>query len=195
MANLCLDFINTVPWRGDMMVRHDEIDGYGRLLEWADARAVLHPDDLETLREEAAADTELRRRALGRAWALRRALHDCLRAAVSRETPPAGSVSLLNHAISELGAGPRLTIGAQGLALELPASRSPDLLRPILVSALRLLGSTDLACLRECAGEECGRLFLDGTKNQSRRWCDMATCGNRAKARRFQMKRREGVKT
>lgn len=32
---------------------------------------------------------------------------------------------------------------------------------------------------------DCGWLFLDSTRNASRRWCDMAACGNRAKAKRF----------
>jgi predicted RNA-binding Zn ribbon-like protein len=38
--------------------------------------------------------------------------------------------------------------------------------------------------VRECGGDHCGWLFLDETKNRSRRWCEMSVCGNRAKARR-----------
>ncbi len=52
----------------------------------------------------------------------------------------------------------------------------------ILQSALTLLQSNLTDRIRECNG--CGWLFFDSTRNQSRRWCTMAICGNRAKARR-----------
>jgi predicted RNA-binding Zn ribbon-like protein len=42
--------------------------------------------------------------------------------------------------------------------------------------------------VRRCADPRCGRVFQDETKNGRRRWCDMATCGNRAKAARHRMK-------
>ena len=52
-------------------------------------------------------------------------------------------------------------------------------------SAVALLTSEDLARLRVCAADECNWLFLDESRNSSRRWCDMKVCGNRAKARKF----------
>jgi len=52
----------------------------------------------------------------------------------------------------------------------------------ILQSAITLLQSNQTDRIRECNG--CGWLFFDSTRNQSRRWCTMAICGNRAKARR-----------
>jgi predicted RNA-binding Zn ribbon-like protein len=42
----------------------------------------------------------------------------------------------------------------------------------------------ELIRVRRCADPRCARVFYDGTKNAARRWCDMATCGNRAKAAR-----------
>ena len=56
------------------------------------------------------------------------------------------------------------------------------LLWPVAFSAARLLEGPDLTRLKTCDG--CGRLFLDGSHNRSRRWCDMQGCGNRAKAAR-----------
>ncbi len=186
---LCLDYVNTVTWDGPEMVRDDQIRGYGFLLDWAVERGALAESAAERLREEAAADADARRRALGRAWSLRRALHDCLRAAARREAPPEASISYINAAI---GDSPTFLLAprADGIAFTIPAGPSPDLLRPILRSALHLLSSPDVARLRECAAERCGRLYLDHTKNSSRRWCDMDTCGNRAKARRHQARRR-----
>jgi predicted RNA-binding Zn ribbon-like protein len=186
----CLDFVSTVFWDGPDMVRDDQLRGYGQVLDWAADRGILGEAEVEQLREEAAADADFRRRALGRAWAFRRALHDCLQAVVRREPPPGASIALINAAIAD--SPPMFTLAprADGIALSIPAGPSPDLLRPILRSALDLLSSPDLARLRECAAERCGRLYLDQTKNGSRRWCDMETCGNRAKARRHQAKRK-----
>jgi predicted RNA-binding Zn ribbon-like protein len=48
-----------------------------------------------------------------------------------------------------------------------------------------LTNDADRGLLRECADGTCAWLFLDHTKNHSRRWCDMATCGSRNKVREF----------
>ena len=49
----------------------------------------------------------------------------------------------------------------------------------------------ELQRVRRCADPRCARVFYDGTKNAARRWCDMATCGNRAKAARFRARERD----
>lgn len=60
---------------------------------------------------------------------------------------------------------------------------------PIADSAAdALVDDQQLARVRRCAAPRCTRVFLDLTKNSSRRWCDMRTCGNRAKARRRRTK-------
>jgi len=48
-----------------------------------------------------------------------------------------------------------------------------------------------LARVRECGGTACNWLFLDESRNRSRRWCSMESCGNRAKARRHYHRSRE----
>ena len=55
----------------------------------------------------------------------------------------------------------------------------------IVRSAVELLTSKDVSWLRICAAQDCDWLFIDASRNRSRRWCDMSTCGNRAKARRY----------
>jgi len=57
-------------------------------------------------------------------------------------------------------------------------------LAPVVESAAALLTSPDLSRVRECESETCGWLFIDRSRNRSRRWCDMTVCGNRAKVRR-----------
>lgn len=58
------------------------------------------------------------------------------------------------------------------------------LMIPIVESAADSLIGNELPRVRRCADPRCHRVFLDGTKNGLRRWCDMGTCGNRAKAAR-----------
>ena len=62
------------------------------------------------------------------------------------------------------------------------------LLIPIVEGAADALILAELSRVRRCADPRCGRVFQDETKNGRRRWCDMATCGNRAKAARHRMK-------
>jgi predicted RNA-binding Zn ribbon-like protein len=65
------------------------------------------------------------------------------------------------------------------------------LMVPIVDSAADTLVTGALARVRRCADSRCPRVFLDTTKNGRRRWCDMATCGNRAKAQRHRDRARE----
>jgi len=64
------------------------------------------------------------------------------------------------------------------------------ILGPIVLSALSVVCQADLSRIKQCAGRDCGWLFFDGTKNKSRRWCEMEVCGNRAKQRRLRGRRR-----
>jgi predicted RNA-binding Zn ribbon-like protein len=64
---------------------------------------------------------------------------------------------------------------------------------PVTRSAADLLTSSDLRSLRLCASDTCAWLFLDTSRNGSRRWCSMRTCGNRAKARRHHARVRAAV--
>jgi len=65
-------------------------------------------------------------------------------------------------------------------------------LRPVVRSAAELLTSDLVDRVRECHGDDCTWLFLDQSRNRSRRWCSMESCGNRAKVRRH-YRRRQGA--
>jgi predicted RNA-binding Zn ribbon-like protein len=68
------------------------------------------------------------------------------------------------------------------------------LLVPVIESAADALVQNEMARVRKCANMKCGRVFFDASRNGKRRWCEMATCGNRAKAARHRQKvRREGA--
>ena len=65
------------------------------------------------------------------------------------------------------------------------------LMIPIVESAAEALVGGELLRVRRCADGRCPRVFYDSTRNGRRRWCDMATCGNRAKAARFRARERD----
>ena len=78
--------------------------------------------------------------------------------------------------------------------VEVPAGArplsAPQLLAAVVWSAADLIVAARGNEIRQCANDACRWLFLDGSRNASRRWCDMSACGNRAKARRHYLKQR-----
>jgi predicted RNA-binding Zn ribbon-like protein len=74
-----------------------------------------------------------------------------------------------------------------------PQLELQSMLWPIALSALELTTSGEVTALKQCPGHDgrCGWLFLDRTKNLSRRWCTMQICGNAEKTRKQTTRRRE----
>jgi len=95
----------------------------------------------------------------------------------------------LNHALHD--APPRAFLeqanGNYGWRIDAKPT-APGLLAPVLWSAADILVGPDSARVRECANHRCLWLFLDDSKNGSRRWCSMQMCGNRAKAQRHYLR-------
>ena len=88
----------------------------------------------------------------------------------------------------------QLCCGGECCEWEWPADR-PDLrqvLWSVIQAAADLVTSHDVARIRECNAPDCNWLFLDRSRGGRRKWCDMSTCGNRAKARRYYERHRQG---
>lgn len=77
--------------------------------------------------------------------------------------------------------------------LPTPAKNLTSIVDHIAWRAGELFASADLDRLRCCANPACGWFFIDGSKNNSRRWCSMNECGDRAKSKRYYGKKRETV--
>jgi predicted RNA-binding Zn ribbon-like protein len=106
-------------------------------------------------------------------------------AALAREFAgrPRAEAADANAGLTSGRAAPRLFVGMA------PALLLPD---RAAVAAYDLLFTADLDRLGRCPTEEggCGWLFLDHSRNRSRRWCRMADCGAEVKARRLTERRR-----
>lgn len=180
----CLDFVNTVdPRHGE--ARREYLTDYGALLSWAARAGAIGMREATALRAEARRHPRRARKVHRDAIALREHAYAIFHAVLRGVRPPARSVHILNRHLAL--AAPNQRIVVAGDAPHWGWTRDRDLARvlwPILRSIADLLvGPVDR--IRECPGDgTCGWLFLDATKNGSRKWCEMRTCGNRAKARR-----------
>ena len=88
--------------------------------------------------------------------------------------------------MAETFASAALTRGEQGFVLETDGRRGLDaILHPVVRATVDLLTSQSLAHVGRCADSGCRWLFLDTTRSRTRRWCEMKSCGNRNKVRRF----------
>jgi predicted RNA-binding Zn ribbon-like protein len=184
--NLALDFANTVDGR-KTGVLVERLVTYEELLRWAEQSRALAAPQVTELRRAAAAHPRATTLAVTRAREVREVAHDIfLAAAEQRPLPPA--------AVAELDARLGAAFGAPHLALpqrvpvlqwERETPRLDSVAHAAARAAVELLTAPDkLARVRVCALDTCGWLFLDTSRNGSRRWCDMTICGNRAKARR-----------
>jgi predicted RNA-binding Zn ribbon-like protein len=122
---------------------------------------------------------------------LREAAANVLYAAVESETPSDSSIRQLEKAFKDAAGHQQLLWAGSKLVRELPQSPVlPDLPMWLLsLSTAEFLTSDQMHQLRSCGNPECRWLFVDTSKNHTRRWCDMKVCGNRMKARRFKAHR------
>ncbi len=183
---LCLDLANTLDNRKAAMPR-ELLGGFVDLVAWGlQAGAVPHATARALLRE-ARAHPRRAARALERARHMREVLFAVFSAVADGRVPPVAAMERLNVVLPRAFGSRRLDQATGSPAWAWAEHDPPDLDRvlwPAVVSAAELLTSTGLDRVRECAGERCAWLFLDRSKNRSRRWCDMTVCGNRTKARR-----------
>jgi predicted RNA-binding Zn ribbon-like protein len=189
----CLDFVNTLAWRlTDRPVEY--LGSYEDLLAWGRQAGLLAPGETEALSGRGARDPEEARAVLSRAVVLREAVHRTLSAVIAGEPRNEGALSAINRELS--GALSRLRVVSAGGDAYVWASDQEDGLPlerplwPVARSAAELLTSPKLGRVKVCAGEGCGWLFLDESRNASRKWCNSRDCGNRERVRKYLARKR-----
>lgn len=186
-GRLCLDFCNTM--RGEER-RHDSDlwQEYGDLVEWGTHVEVVGPEGARRLHAAAADDPVGAQRALRTARRLREAMYRAFRAEARGLGAAEDDLEVINQVLMRGTSRRRLRPSMRGASWswdEEPASLE-GLLWPVAWSAGELLTSSRLERVKECGG--CSWLFVDASRNRSRRWCDMRDCGNREKVRRHRRK-------
>jgi predicted RNA-binding Zn ribbon-like protein len=188
---LCLDFANTVSWRGSGKPV-DHLPRYGELIRFAQQARLLSEDEAQRLRREAARRPDAAARAWRKAVALREALYRTFAGLPNGRSPLAADLATLNDSLPSAMARLRVAGGDDGFGWEWGGDPQAldRLLWPVARDAAVFLTSADLSRLRTCGNPRCRWVFHDGTKSATRRWCSMAVCGNRAKLRRYRRQQR-----
>jgi predicted RNA-binding Zn ribbon-like protein len=182
-GDLALDFVNTIhDWT--VPDSRDYLAGFNDALQFGEESGVL--SRAEARRQAGRPATgELRR-----LHELRGRLERICRAMTTNHTPAAADLDDLVREAAEAAGAARL-VGSRGRVvrqIDANAANQATLRFRIVEAAIALLTSARLERLKSCPS--CGWLFLDTSKNRSRRWCDMATCGSIDKARRYYRRRR-----
>ena len=189
--HLGLDFANTVHWHASDHPL-DIMTDYEALARWAHEAGILDENRFNALMEKAARSPDEAGEVYARGVALREAIYRICVARIHKQTPPEADLATLNAELSRWNADTRLVPSSDGFIwdynVDLSALDSP--LWPIVHDIADLLTSENIHRIGQCADDRgCGWLFLDTSKNHSRRWCDINDCGNRAKQRRYQKRR------
>jgi predicted RNA-binding Zn ribbon-like protein len=198
----CFDFTNTV--NGRMHTPNELADGYSELLgsyhdlvAWSRQAGIVTDTEEYKLLKEAARHPVKADMVLQRAIEVREVIFRIFYSIMHDSVPDATDISLLNSELAQ-AMSKACVVGKDGSFVWAWNAQDDDLQRvlwPIVRSAADLLTSRELSAMRICAADDCGWLFLDTSKNKSRRWCDMKSCGNRVKVNRhYERKRQEGHK-
>lgn len=192
-GKLCLDFANTVePRHGDD--RHDYLAGYPDLVRWSEHAGALSEEEARRLLLVGEARPAEAAHTFEWALALRETIYRGFSAVAYGGRVEEADLKMLTSAHLEALAHYRIVPAGEGF--EWKAAGIDGLGRPlwrVSLSATELLTGGELDRVKACpAGEGgCAWLFVDESKNKSRRWCSMESCGSRAKMRRMYARRRE----
>jgi predicted RNA-binding Zn ribbon-like protein len=177
--DLCLSFANTRYWRGSEPAATDTLAEPKALAEWLAANAPMPRNGKRGSggTVEALFDEALR---------LREAIYRIFLAIGEGQPPPVRDLDTFNAALADTPR--RLGVAARGGAyswmVTVPAASVGGVLAPVIWSAADLLTHAADRRIRRCANDKCRWVFIDRSKAGTRRWCDMSSCGNRAKSHR-----------
>jgi len=191
---LWLDFVNTLA--GSRDAPDDMLHDAGALVRWLQAAGVLDAERSAGMLRRAQQQPAGATAALADARRIRAVLrqlaeHGARDAGIRRDV-----VAEINRVLGRSAGTRRLEEHGDGSftrAFVPGGDAFAGLMIPIVESAADALVQQELHRVRHCAARNCQRVFQDTTKNAARRWCDMTTCGNRAKADRYR-RRIAGVK-
>lgn len=179
-----LDFLNTL----ELVAGHleDHLHEPAEARAWFIAQGVLHdrPSEPWTVRD------------LTKTRAARDALREVVDAVVDHRSPAAGALDVVNGALS---GGRKPVLEHDGAAVRIGHRHGrtsvDDALAALAEPIVAEIASGRPDRFRTCANDTCRWSFYDASPTGRRRWCDMKTCGNRAKAARHRARSKEGTGT
>lgn len=196
---LCLDFANTLDWHASDHPE-EELNDYTDLVEWGIEAGLVPPDEAGRLLVFAKSDPRGAADWLKQAVELREALYRIFVSASvhhSLKGADPADLAILTDFWRKAAYAMKI-VEEEGRLQWVWECRIDDpgrMLWPVVKSAVELLGSEQIERVGQCEDDRgCGFLFLDTSRNRSRRWCSMESCGNRAKAHRHYARSKKEVK-
>ncbi len=181
-GHVVLDLVDSQSWRFDDARRVDRMPDVAALIEWATDRGLITLPAAAALTQQHRGDGRPGTAALRQVRALRAAMTGVLDAKIAGERPDARQLQWLRRRFEE-------ALSMADVAAELPLSWN---IEPASLAQLAHLVALrcgdflrrDHPGLRCCEAPGCGWLFLDTSRNHSRRWCAPQDCGNRVRVAR-----------
>ncbi len=191
--NLALDFVNTSTGRNVSESWDDYLIDAMEVLMWLRRAKAIDETRFRAMTRVVANDKGASDAFLRSALRLRGALAGLFDSLIKGLAPVESDLRVLNDVLATARNAERVTWTPQGIALVAAwDGRSlDDALWPIALTVEQILTSKALLKVKECGSPTCKWLFLDTSKNGSRRWCQMEVCGNREKGRRRLKRERE----
>jgi predicted RNA-binding Zn ribbon-like protein len=192
-GRLCLDFCNTA---GDRQACPEErLETYADVVGWGWRAAIFNAEEAARLCRLAARNPTEALVVWERAISLREALRSIFFSLADGRRIRGTQLEILNDELAGAMARSQVVPTDSGFTwLWAEGGKALDcVLWPVARSAADLLTEGPLTTVRRCEGRGCGWLFLDTSRNRTRRWCDMRICGNRAKARRHHERLKAGA--
>ena len=189
-GNLVLDFANTAEFHASDQP-DERLKSYADLISWAEAASIISHQTGKILLSSSKENPKRAEKALQNALVLRETIYRIF-SALARDNPPTQKdIAEFNNSLSRSLKHARIiddeenyTWGWENMQASLES-----LMWPVARETANLLTSPDIRRVGECADDRgCGFLFIDTSRNHSRRWCSMENCGNRAKAQRHYQK-------
>ncbi len=190
--HISLDFANTLDDRGTSAPK-EGLQQYSDLVAWGEQTQSITAEEAKQLLEMAARRPAEAAEVLHKAVQVREALFRILARIVNEETPREDDLRIFNAQLTEVMSKVRIVPRDIGCAWDWYGSEQEmgSVVWPVVRASADLLTSEHVRNIRMCASDDCQWLFLDTSKNHSRRWCDMGTCGNRAKVNRHNERKKQ----
>ena len=183
---VCLEFANTVSNHRAGNHPGEKLGSYADLVQWAQKLGVLTEAGAAGLLTAATRKPAEAEAVLKKAKVLRGVIFNIFSSVAGGEAPASKDMAVLNRELTRVLPYQEVSQEDGGFVLDWQ-DRPKDLSRPlwtVVRCTSNLLTSEELGRVSECNSDTCTWLFIDRSKNASRKWCDMGSCGNRAKSRR-----------
>lgn len=184
LGEFSLDFINSKVMDTRTMPFIDLFSDYEYIVLWFRHLQLLNDEEVERYCQLAKQDPINAQKAYEKITTLRDANYRIFTAIAHNQKPASGDLDILNQNLGEAMSNRKVISTPEGI--KWVWNKGDDSLDwmawPVAHSAAQILTSDQVQRVRECSG--CYWMFMDTSRNGMRRWCDMKTCGNRAKAHR-----------